>query len=521
MSSDLYTGPWTFKYHPWLREMHDSQAPMNVGQKAAQMGYTETALNITFFTIDVKNTDVLYVLPSKTPDATEFTASRFDPALHASPHLSAIFSDVSNIGHKRAGNTNLYVRGSRSKGGLKSVPVGFVVIDELEECDQDNVPLAFERMAGHQTKMSWLMSTPHIDNMGINAYYQMSSQEEYFFRCPCCSRHTNLVFPNCLMITGDDYFDPGIKNSYIFCKECKGKLPHQTKYDWLSESNAKWVPGKSGREDVRGFYINQLYSFTKTPEELAKSKFLADKDPAHEQQYWNSSGGLPHIVDGAAVSEDQINACRKEYKNFEIKPYSRFPNVVTMGVDVGKWLHYEICSWHLPQYLVSNDLNMEAHPKVILQGKCLHFEELDKLMHYFGINYCIIDALPERRKATEFANRFHGYVRLCFYGSGIQSKQISIAKDSPEMTVDRTAWLDLSIGRFKNTSISLPLDVSLEYKTHIKSLVRIYEKNKDGQSVGKYVTAGEDHFAHARNYCELALPFAMSIASSQDIRSPT
>jgi phage terminase large subunit GpA-like protein len=129
--------------------MHDSEAELNVGQKSAQMGYTETVLNITFYNIDVRNIDCLYVLPAKTPDASDFSAARFDPALELSPHLSKIFSEVKNVGHKRAGTTNLYIRGSRSRAGLKSVPVGFIVLDELDEMTQENVRwLLKERRSG-------------------------------------------------------------------------------------------------------------------------------------------------------------------------------------------------------------------------------------------------------------------------------------------------------------------------------------------------------------------------------------
>ena len=92
-----FPGPWRFKHHPWLREMHDSLAPMNVGKKSAQMGYTETVLNLTFFKIDIERVDCLYVLPSKTPDASDFSTGRFDPALELSPHLENLFSDVKNI----------------------------------------------------------------------------------------------------------------------------------------------------------------------------------------------------------------------------------------------------------------------------------------------------------------------------------------------------------------------------------------------------------------------------------------
>ena len=54
--------------------MMDSDAELNVGMKAAQIGYSEAVLNRTFFTLDVKKQDVLYVLPSQTPDASDFSS---------------------------------------------------------------------------------------------------------------------------------------------------------------------------------------------------------------------------------------------------------------------------------------------------------------------------------------------------------------------------------------------------------------------------------------------------------------
>src|SRR5687768_12698402 len=82
-----FPGPWSFRKHPWLREMHDSEARMNIGKKSAQMGYTEWALNRTFFNIHIRNLDVLYVLPTSHPDATDFTNARFNPAIENSPVL--------------------------------------------------------------------------------------------------------------------------------------------------------------------------------------------------------------------------------------------------------------------------------------------------------------------------------------------------------------------------------------------------------------------------------------------------
>ena len=101
-----FPGKWSFKYHPWLKAMHDSKYDFNVGQKAAQMGYTETVLNWIFKSIDLDGESCLYVLPTS-DDASDFSASRFDPALEESEHLNNLFSNVKNVGLKRAGSASL------------------------------------------------------------------------------------------------------------------------------------------------------------------------------------------------------------------------------------------------------------------------------------------------------------------------------------------------------------------------------------------------------------------------------
>jgi len=508
-----YPGPWSFKYHPWLRSMHDADEEMIVGQKSAQMGFTEYALNRTFFSIDVKGIDCLYVLPAQTPDASDFSAARFDPALELSPHLTKLFSDVKNVGHKRAGTTNLYIRGSKSRSGLKSIPVGFIILDEVDEMDQDNIPLAVERAAGQVEKQVLAISTPTIPKYGINKLFIDTTQEHFFFKCPCCNRFTELVFPQCLEITGEDVNDETVVNSFIKCKECGGKLQHETKHEWLQK--AEWVPTYSNRTS-RGFHVNQLYSSTVSPVSLAKSYLRSRRDQAEEQEFYNSKLGLPHIVEGAGVSDSDIDQCIGNYKRYLTGPSE---GVVTFGVDVGRWLHCWVDTWHLPGDVNSNDLNVLARAKTIWYGKVKNFEELDELIFRFSVNFCVIDANPERRKAYEFASRFHNLVKMCFYGQGVQGKQIHVGKDEePTITVDRTSWLDLSLGRFRHKTIELPCDIDHEVRANLKSQVRVYEKDRNGNIIGRYIKGSdEDHYAHARNYSELALPFAMGMANPQDI----
>jgi hypothetical protein len=510
-----YPGAWTFKHHPWLRAMHDSEAEVNVGQKSAQMGYTETVLNVTFYNIDQKGVDCLYILPAKTPDASDFSASRFDPALELSPHLSNMFSEVKNIGHKRAGTNNLFIRGSRSRSGLKSVPVGLIILDELDEMTQENIPLVKERSSGQVEKALWMISTATIENYGINKEFNASTQNHFFFPCPHCSRHVELTFPKSLVIVGDDPNNQQIHQSHLICPNCQHILEHAAKTDFLAKGI--WQPGHTGR-DTEGWYINQLYSCTVSPGEIAKLYLESLSDKAAEQEFYNSKLGLPHAVEGARITDADLDACRGSHKNGDVIT----PNVTTMGVDVGTWLHYHIDEWFLPSNVSGADISVLSRCRTVKFGKVRNFDELDLLMTQWGINFCVIDANPERRKAYEFACRFWGKVRLCFYAQGVTGKQIKLKDDTePAVDVDRTSWLDLSLGRYHGPrrSISLPLDIDLEYRGHLKALVRVYEKDKEGNPIGRYVKAPaiDDHYAHARNYSEIAMPLAVALGKSRDM----
>lgn len=509
-----FPGHYSFEHHPWSKEMHDCSDEMMIGQKAAQMGYTEVALNKTFYNIDILGNSCLYVLPASTPDAADFSTSRFDPALELSPHLKHLFSNVKNIGHKRAGSANLFIRGSRSRNQLKSIPVSLAIIDEVDEMVQANISLIFERMSGQLQKQSFLLSTPTIEHFGINAYFNQSSQDHWFFPCPSCSKHIQLTFPECLVITAEDWSDPKIYDTYLMCPKCRGKLSHKNKPEYLTKG--KWVSAKTDRA-MRGFHVNQLYSSTVRPHELAISYLKGKTNPSDEQEFFNSKLGLPHEPEGARISDKDIAECMGTYRMLDKVTK---PSLITMGVDVGKWIHYEITEYQINTTRMTNDVNLLASATVLKTGKVEQFEELDHLMGRYRVSFCVIDANPERRKALEFAERFWGFVKLCFYGRGVNGKNITIHKpEQHTITVDRTSWLDLSLGRVKDKRIKFPVDSPLEYKNHLKNLVRITEKDKDGNPVGRYVKTGEDHYAHARNYNEIALQLATSFAQSHNIGS--
>jgi hypothetical protein len=193
-----------------------------------------------------------------------------------------------------------------------------------------------------------------------------------------------------------------------------------------------------------------------------------------------------------------------------------------MGVDQGKMLHIVVMEWLIKK--MDRDLNVAAIGKLLWEGKLPgdEFDRLDVLMREWQVLGCVLDADPQINDARRFARRFPGYVSLCRYRKGQSGKEITLSEDelgTQMATVDRTGWLDATLGRYRTQRILLPRDTSMEYKDHIKALVRTYEKDSTGNPVARYVETGADHYAHAQNYSEIALPLAAAFTTNSSIGS--
>lgn len=511
-----FEGPYSFKYHPWCREPHDSKASFNTVMKAAQMGLTEVAINIAFYTVDMLKRDVLYVLPTAL-NASDFSKSRFNTALLHSPYLSTLFTDTNTVGLKQAGGVNLYIRGSRGDSNLKSIPVSVLVLDEADEMDQKQIWLALERLSGQLHKFVFSLSTPTIPNKGIHKLFLQGTQEHYYFDCPRCGRKTELIFPDCLEICGESITDPATRLSHLKCKECKGRIEHEEKTEFLKK--AFWEATSHVDEDHRSFYINQMYSYTVKPSDLALAYFRGVGDEAAMVEFHNSKQGLPYIPDGGQVTESEIDVAIRPYFKENQRPDIGTGRCIVMGIDQGKTNHVVVV-----EYLMngSGDLNAAAFAKVLWEGKLPgdDFSALDPLMREWQIRAAVIDADPQINDARRFARRFPGYAYLCRYRRGVTGKELQVAEEdsgAPIVTVDRTNWLDATMGRYHSDRITLPANTSLEFKAHMKALIRTYEKDELGNSKAVYLNTGPDHFAHALNYAEIALPLAAGVVAGGDV----
>lgn len=502
-----FPGKWTFNYHPWLLEMHDTDAERFCALKAAQTGYTETAINITFFNL-ANQRSTLYLLPTS-DDASEFSSTRFNPALEASNYLQRLFTDVNNVRVKRAGSASLFIRGSRSRGRLKSIPTPLIILDERDEMSQEAVNLVIERQSGQVHAQLFELSTPTIANYGIHATFNISTQDYYMFKCPGCNRYINFEYPRNFVLCGDNLADARLLESYFKCHLCERKILFEEKQEILKHKlrggNAHFISSYTDRI-IEGQSINQMYSMARAgrPDVFAQAAMLAKIDPVYEQEFNNSKLALPHEASHARIQDDIIDQC---IRPFVFMPEARFR---TMGIDVGKVLTIIIYEWIVGQLVGNLKINDVSTPALVLATELdtevqTDFDEVSRLCASYHVSHFVIDSEPEKRQALSLVQKHWGMAHTCDYNHALQGKIIIEDENEQTVKVNRTAWLDQALFRFRNKQIILSKPPPEAYRREIKAPVRVVRVNTHGDQYALYVNKEPDHFAHASAYAEVAL----------------
>jgi hypothetical protein len=280
----------------------------------------------------------------------------------------------------------------------------------------------------------------------------------------------------------------------------------------------------NANKDMRGFNINQMYSFTVSPGKIAMAYLRGHGDEGARSEFHKSKLGQPYIPEGGQILDTEIDACLGRHTTNDDRPIRAGERFITMGVDTGDWVYVWVDEWFFPTF--GHDINAIAKAKTVWTGKFNQNVEggwntLDKLMEEWQVGHCVIDADPHGLEARRFAQRFPGYVTLCRFRRGVAQKDIQLIEDLNRVMmahVDRTNWLDCALGRFhERDKIALPLNLTLEVREHLKNIIKSYKADENGNLRAEYENIGPDHFALTRCYSEIALPLAASYVRGQDI----
>jgi len=479
----------TFSYdrHEYLIEPYQDEHPHQVELKATQLGLTSKAmLRVAYGARYGSYRGILYLFPSKS-DVTDFSKSRIDPLIEENPDtIGAWVQDTDAANIKKIWNSFLYLRGMKSRIGLKSIPVDFIVFDELDEAPQFAVDMAVERMAHSDIKEQLKLSNPTLPDYGIDRAFQETDQRYWLLKCPKCNAYTDLVgeFP----VTANQEVPCLIRmNGKVIraCVKCHAEL---------NPSIGQWVAKKPGVTEKRGYQYSQLTSHFVPPGEILHNYRTTD----NLTDLYNLKIGIAWAEAEARLSKQEVLALCSDY-NAE----SSNAGPCTMGIDQGKDLHVIIGKRN------------GSTGKIVHIGIYKDWEDMDGLMKNFNIARCVVDGQPETRNARDFAERFKNRVWLSFYN---RHQKGNYAWNDKEWVVqsNRTESLDASHRQIMNRMITLPSqsEVIRTFAAHMSNVAKklveeeisdqVGVKHKTGSKRYIYVKLGEDHFRHAFNYETMA-----------------
>jgi len=320
--------------------------------KSSQTGGTEIGNNWLGYIMHICPGPTLMLMPT---DSTVERNSkiRIDPMIAHSKELSERVApkksrDGDNtINQKRFPGGVLYMGGANSPAVLKSIPVRFVMLDEVDEYPSDlggqgsADGLAKVRTRMFPNRKIYYVSTPTIEGVSlIQRKFLETDQNYYEVPCPYCGVFQKLKFEQ---LKWEDGNEDDVKYQCIHCKEL---IEERHKTEMLALGD--WVPEIKNKVSNKriGFHINSLYAptaffrWSEIVEEYQKAK----DDPNEMKVFVNTILGETWAETSEAPKFENLYNRREEYKvNKDI------PNEVcflTAGVDIQKdRIELEIVGW--------------------------------------------------------------------------------------------------------------------------------------------------------------------------------
>lgn len=499
-----YDGLLRFDKFPWCREILGIRNGYVTIKKSSQMGLSVAAMVKALHLVCELSEDVAYVLPNGNL-VSDFSKGRLQPLLDLSPELRDIWGEA-NVGFRQCSrnHASMYIRGSNSQSGLVSIPLGHAICDELDRCAPHTLSLLEERFSARDDFYLMALSTPTLPDHGVDKLFKLGTQEQFTFKCPSCSRHISLRWPESIEICGEHYADDACALSRLRCHECDGTLPEQSKSQWLSK--AIWQPSVNV-QGHRSFLINGLYSPGLTAERIVRKYLKGELSESARVEFTNQTLAECYISEGSKITPELLGSAKRGYSKMDARPQDSSKCIV-MGVDVGMYLDVVIA-----EYTYDRDPGYEPH----LNSTCRILYEarvpsndwhgLDILMREWQVHFACLDIQPETQAVKSFCRRFHGFAAGVQYRKGTAGNEIKSVEDengTPTLTVDRTSFMDLALGRFHSGKILLPKDVSATFEEHLQSNTRTYELDEYGNPQAVYVANRDDHFCHALTLAEVA-----------------
>ena len=270
-------GRWRTSRTPYLKAIMDCLSPISpaeriVFMKGAQLGATEMGSNWIGYVIHHAPGPMMAVWPT-VEMAKRNSKQRIDPLIEESAILRELIAPARS---RDSGNTILakefrggvlVMTGANSAVGLRSMPVRYLFLDEVDGYPQDvdgegsAVALAEARTRTFARRKIFIVSTPTIAGAStIEREFEASDQRRYFVPCPHCQHMQWLRFEQLRWERGAEGNRP--ETAAYVCEACETPIPEHHK-TWMLD-HGEWR-ATAETESVRqnktvGFHLSSLYS---------------------------------------------------------------------------------------------------------------------------------------------------------------------------------------------------------------------------------------------------------------------
>jgi hypothetical protein len=486
--------PFSFQGHEYLREIYEKHADNMVFMKGAQVGISTYHLLKALWLCDTRVAKVIYFFPTDR-DVSDFSNDRAKPLLEENDYLRQRVTGIDNVGLKQLGTSSIYFRGMVSRMKVKSVDADFIILDELDECPPDNLKFAFDRLLHSQLRWKSQLSQPSVPDFGIHREFLKSDQRVWAMQCGRCNKW--------------NFFNPNEPNKAIEFAE-KFLRPINGTYCWhciycgkpLEIKHQQWIP-LSARSKIRGYHLTQIYSTIIPPQEIAEEIAEAKEKKTARIRVFNSIFGIPYTDEiRQPITDEIIQSSQGEFG------FLSESNLAYMGVDVGDTLHI----------VIGQDLGDKI--QVIYLESTEDWGRLKTLMAQYSIWLCIIDAMPYKASAKQFAREFPERVILQYFKGSREERGNEIEKKEEDglvvIRIGRTESLDDTTDSIRQGKIIFPnpgklsifqLNAYETFKNHLKNLIKDFKEDEKGNKWFEYKHNVENHYGMALNSMRLAIEY--------------
>jgi hypothetical protein len=468
--------PFYLERYPYLRDIYLNHHPHEVYRKASQVGVSTYHLVKSFYLADTRNVKIIYFFPTK-GDVEDFSQDRAGGIIAGSEHLKERVGGIQKLGLRQIGDSLIYFRGLLGRVSARAVDADYIILDELDMADEEQRKFALDRVL--HSELGWVseLSIPSLPGIGIDRAFERTDGRYWLVKCPGCSFEEPLEhnFPNCVIEV-----DGEVK---LVCPRCKTAL---------DISKGRWVQERPDVVGKAGYHISHLIGGIRSPGYIlnAYNEIFGETEKA---RFYNSILGLPYSGSSTPFSMERLRSLIYE-GDVQKK------GVGLMGVDVGSVI-YIATGRYYDDKIVINNLRRTEEEGVLWD-----------MMRDNNISTCVIDALPEGRLSRQFARDFPGRVYLAFFRTGGIERGVErgVSGAVQVLKVDRTLSLDYLVASIEGdkmffVTVGDELDIAFKHLVDLRRQRVKDRRGKGGEERVVYTTAGEDHYAFALNYLNLAV----------------